>query len=109
MRAGRLRNLCVFETQSAGDDGYSNTTGAWDEKCRAYGRLLAQTGREVLESGQHEGQTFARLWVRANSQTRLIKSADRVTVKGKIWQIKTPASGSEKNEELEFLLVGVDR
>ena len=105
MRAGRLRNLCIFKELADGDDGYGNTKGGWTEKCRAWGRILEQTGREALEAGRLEGQSAARLWVRANSDTRLITAADIVVVKGETWQVKTPASEANKNNELEFVLV----
>jgi len=105
MRSGRLRNLCIFEAQADGDDGYGNPKSGWTEKCRAWGRILEQTGREALEAGRLEGQSTARLWVRANSDTRLITAADRVVARGKTWQVKTPPSEADKNNELEFVLV----
>jgi len=77
--AGDLRQRVGFERRTTGDDGFGNTQGDWsdlriDRSCS----LLPARGGESVQAARLAGSAAFDLWVRYDSETVLLTTADRV-------------------------------
>lgn len=90
IRAGELRSVCAFERRAAAADSYGNVTnGSWAPLVTRRGWLKFGSSRERIEAGRMESAVMATLWLRADAATRGITAADRVTISGAVYAIRS--------------------
>jgi head-tail adaptor len=112
MRAGDFRDLARFErhpSEQAGDgeatDAYGNPIGEWAEIASVSANLRETPGRESVKAGRLESSRTGTLRVRASTIARGIKPADRVHVRGALWNILSgPVQVDNAGMIIEFLI-----
>lgn len=104
MRAGNLRERVAFERAAEGTrDAYGNLVPGWIPHLKTFGDVLETMGKERIAAGRMEGQGTATLRIRGSARAREITAADRVHMRGQIWQIVGIAEVGRKGAEIEFL------
>ena len=99
MQAGRLDRRCAFERRDETPDEYGNaSSGNWVALATLWGDLRFERGRERVEAGRMESALSAVLTIRSSVTARGITPADRVTIDGAVYAIRTiaetPRSGA---------------
>lgn len=90
MAAGRMDRRCYFARRDAVADRYGNvSSGGWVALVTRWGRLQFERGSERLEAGRTESAVAAMLTIYADSATRGITPADKVTIDGVAYAIRT--------------------
>lgn len=103
--AGRFREKAVFErlTSNAVDD-YGNTYSGWSELITRNVDLIERLGKEAIQGGELSDVVPATMRFRKDSVSETINHADRVTVRGSIWAIKSVMQVDRKGTILEMLI-----
>lgn len=91
MQAGALDRRCAFERRDDVPDDYGNVSTGWAARLTVWGALRFERGRERVEAGRMESALGAVLHVRASAASRAVTTADRVTIDGAVYAIRTIA------------------
>jgi SPP1 family predicted phage head-tail adaptor len=107
-QAGSLRDRITVQRSTSGDDGYGNVINAWADHLTIWADVRETPGKEVVSAGRIEASRTATIRVRASTQSREITAADRLIVRGNIWNIRSISEVSNDRKLLEMLCeVGV--
>lgn len=98
---GRMDRRCLFERRAAPSEGEAALGAAygagWTALGTRWGMLAFGRGREAVAAGRIEATVPAVLTLRADAVTRGVTAADRVTVDGAVYAIRSavepPRSG----------------
>ena len=104
-KAGQLREVAVFERLTSGAvDAYGNIYSGWSSLATRSVDLVERLGKEAIQGGELSDVVPATMRVRKDSVSETITHADRVTVRGSIWAIKSIVQTDRKGEMLEMLI-----
>ena len=109
MKAGDLRDRIAVERNTTGDDGYGNQVVGWaalevnGKPLQLWANVRETPGKERVEAGRLEASRTATIRVRSSSLSRQISEADRVTVRGQIWNIRGIAALTDGRDMLEMI------
>lgn len=103
-RAGLFRDRAVFQRMASTTDDYGNTTGDFASLATRFAHVIERLGKEDLEQGSRDDVAFATLRVRADSTIEGVSIADRVSVRGTIYSIRSIMQVSSKGDLLEMRL-----
>jgi SPP1 family predicted phage head-tail adaptor len=92
MNAGKLRDRVTFERR---DDNARDALGnpapaTWAPLLTVWANFRETLGREALAAGRLEARGTGTLRLRASAATRGITAADRVEVRGALWEVTSP-------------------
>lgn len=105
MTAGRLRDRAAFERRDGVIDDTGNLTG-WAPINTVWCDLREQTGGQDNEAGGLRGTIRATARVRNTAEMRNVNVNDRVTIRGKLWDVRSPGAIIGRDKALlEFELV----
>lgn len=109
MAAGKYRDNAVFQRKTgAALDAYGNpTNGGWGGFFEGPAWLRETPGKEALAAGRLEAPATGTLRMLASptSPLRDITSADRVRVRGHLWNIRGgPVDPDGLGRQVEFIL-----
>ena len=103
--AGRLREVAVFERLTSGAvDDYGNIYSGWSSLATRNVDLVERLGKEAIQGGELSDVVPATLRLRKDSVTSTFTHADRVTVRGALWAIKSIVQTDRKGAMLELLI-----
>ena len=108
MKAGDLRDRIAVQRQVPGDDGHGNVVTGWadlvidDKPLKLWANVRETPGKERVEAGRLEASRTATIRVRASSLSRQITEADRVIVRGQVWNIRGIAALNDGRDMLEM-------
>jgi SPP1 family predicted phage head-tail adaptor len=106
--SGRLRDRIIVQRAVGGDDGYGNVINSWADHLTLWADVREALGKETVAAGRVEESRTATIRVRASTQSREITAADRLSVRGNIWNIRSISEVSNDRKLLEMLCeVGV--
>ena len=120
IKSGNFRDRVEFQRLASSDqttpsdatdeygnpiDGYGNSTGEYAALFSVWGDIRETPGKEALANGALESTRTATLRVRYSDATADITAADRVSVRGSIWNIRSgPVQINRVKNLLEFTL-----
>jgi SPP1 family predicted phage head-tail adaptor len=108
MGAGALRDRVTFQRLVAGDDGYGNAVTGWADHLTVWADVLETPGREAVAAGRVEASRTATMRIRRSSQSLGLSAADRVLVRGRVWNIRSIGDVGRDRVLLEMVIeVGV--
>lgn len=109
MSAGKLNERVVFGRLVGGVDAYGNPASEWDDDyLTVWADVLETPGREALAAGRVEASRTATMRVRRSPDSLALTEADRVSCRGRVWNIRSIGDVSRNREMLEFVIeVGV--
>lgn len=102
-RAGDLRDLATIQRRQSGTDDYGNvTTGGWAELYTVWADVMERPGGERIAAGALESTRMATIRVRRSSQSLAVTAADRIVVRGLVWNIRAIAEVGRARDLIEF-------
>jgi len=105
MAAGKYRERAIFERLNAeAIDAYGQPHNAWEPLLIRWGDLRETPGRERVTSGAVSSVVTATLRVRYSVAARAILPADRVTIRGNDWNIRSVTQVTQKSKQIEMLI-----
>lgn len=104
MTAGSLRDRVTFQRATSGDDGYGNAITAWADHLTVWSNVRETLGKERVDAGRVEASRTATIRVRQSSDTLGLTEADRVTVRGQAWNIRSIAAVGNDGAMLDILV-----
>ena len=104
VRAGRYRARAELQRMASTIDAYGNTTGNWSALATRSAHILERLGKEEIQGGAISDVRSATMRVRADSITRGLTAADRVSSRGQIWAIRSIAQVDAQDNVLELLI-----
>lgn len=114
-RAGRFRERARVERFSdLGEDEHGQALGLWETYGTFWAHFREMLGKESIEAGRLEGNATGTLRLRYSGLTAAITSADRVVIRGAVWNVRgQPIQIDNRNRVVELKLergvaVGVD-
>lgn len=91
-RAGRFRERAVIERDTGtGTDAYGQPAESWQVVGRPWAHFRETLGKEAIEAGRLEGTATGTLRLRYSAFSAGIGSADRVRIRGRLWNIRGQA------------------
>lgn len=106
--AGKLRDRATFQRLVAGADIYGNTVNAWADHLTIWADVLESPGREAVAAGRIEAARSATMRVRRSPESLGLTAADRVFVRGRVWNIRSIGDVGRDRTMLELVIeVGV--
>ena len=102
MASGKFRDRATVESPDHTSDDYGNVTSGWQNAREIWADVLERTGKEKLEAGAVQSMRMATVRVRSNNTTRAITTADRLTVRGEVWNIRSIAQIGRSKRVIEF-------
>ncbi|MEH7827110.1 phage head closure protein [Gemmobacter denitrificans] len=103
MNAGRLRERVTIQRQTSGDDGYGNTVTGWADHMTVWADVRETPGKERVDAGRVEASKTATIRIRASSDSRALTEADRVSARGKVWNIRSVVEVGNDRAMLDLL------
>lgn len=103
MAAGRLRDRITIQRAIPGEDGYGNTVSGWVDHLTVWADVLERLGAERIQSGAIEAPRMATIRVRASTASRQITEADRISMRGVFWNIRSIAAVGRDGAMIEML------
>lgn len=103
MRAGRLRTLVTFQTQTETSDGYGGSTVAWGSDTTVPCEFRATSGREAVETGRIEATVTAVLSARAKAVSSVDESW-RAVIDGVPWNIRQMIPFGQRNARVDIVI-----
>lgn len=104
MRAGPLSDRILVQRQTEeGPDTYGNMRTAWTTYGSYWADVRPVPGRERVAAGAMEATAMATVRLRSTATTRAIEAADRIVMRGAIWNIRTlPVPAGPRAEWVEL-------
>ncbi|MFZ2995947.1 head-tail adaptor protein [Sphingobium sp.] len=88
IESGRRNKKIVIERAGAPvDDGYTKVPGPWTALCAPHADVFYGSGTEQRQAAQEGASQTASFDVLANSNTRSVSVADRISFDGGYWDI----------------------
>ena len=103
-RAGLFRDRAVFQRMASTTDDFGNTTGAFASLTTRSAHILERLGKEEVQQGERDDVAVATMRVRSDTVVDGVTVADRVSVRGTIWSIRSIMQVSAKGDLLEMRL-----
>lgn len=105
MGAGKLREKLTFQSPTAADDGYGNTTEGFATEFSEWARLQPKVGGEAVLAARLAGRQVYLIHVHSTSETRTIAPDwQAVHSDGRVFQIKSPI----RNMDEKGLMLEID-
>ena len=105
MAGGRYRERAVFERLNAeAVDAYGQPHSAWESLTHVWADLRETTGKERLEAGAVNSAVTGTLRLRYSADAASITAADRVTIRGSIWNIRSVGEVGRKRKQVEMMI-----
>ncbi|GMG82587.1 hypothetical protein LNKW23_18000 [Paralimibaculum aggregatum] len=105
-RAGRFRERARFQRRSDdGRDAHGQALGVWGDLVTVWAHFRETLGKEGIEAGRLEGNATGTLRIRYSAAATGITSADRVVIRGAVWNIRgQPIQIDNRNRVIEMKL-----
>jgi SPP1 family predicted phage head-tail adaptor len=104
MPAGRLNRRVRFEEEVRTPDGAGGYSLAWALILEAWGGLQLERGRERVDAGRLADAIAAILTIRSSVEARGLTAANRVTIDGEPWNIRSVANEDQHNKYLSMVV-----
>lgn len=105
VNAGRLREKAIVQRLTSGAiDAYGNVYSGWSNLLSRQVDVRERLGKEAIEGGALADVVTATVRLRKDSETAGITHADRVSLRGNTWAIKSIVQVDAKGTLLEMLL-----
>lgn len=106
--AGNLSDRVTFQRLTYGPDAYGNTVNAWTDHLSVWADILESPGREAVAAGRIEAARSATMRIRRNGSSSGLTTADRVSARGRSWNIRSIGDVGRDRSMLELVIeVGV--
>lgn len=97
--AGRRDKLIsILRAGPSTDDGMNTQPGAFAEFTKAWAEVLFGTGAERRQAAQEHAGAPATFIIPANTKTRSITPADKLSFMGADWDISSSIPGRDRSE-----------
>lgn len=103
-RAGRMRDRVTFQRFSRTSDGGGGYTQSWTDIVTVWGQLDLERGRERVAADRVESDLAGILRVRSSTEVEAVTTADRVSVLGEYYQIRSIANVDRKADYIEMVV-----
>jgi len=105
MAGGRYRERAVFQRLNAeAVDAYGQPHSAWESLTTVWADLRETTGKERVEAGAVNSAVTGTLRLRYSMDAASITAADRVTIRGSTWNIRSVGEVGRKHKQVEMLI-----
>ncbi len=102
--AGKFRERAVFERLNAeAIDAYGQPHSAWEALFTRWADFRETTGKERINSGAVESGATGTLRIRYSSAAAGLTGADRVTIRGAVWNIRSVVQVNRQKNLIELL------
>ena len=106
MRAGKLdRRVTILRRGPDSDDGYQTLAGSLQAIGTRSASVKPRMGREVIEAAGREGRTLMSFWLRDDTLTRTLTTADALQLGGVLYEITAPPIPVGRGEGIEVFAV----
>lgn len=104
MGAGKYREKAVFTRLNAeAVNAYGEPHASWETLFSRWGDFRETTGKERVEAGTVQSTATGTLRIRYSTQAATITAADRVTIRGADWNIRSVIQTDKKSKQIELL------
>jgi SPP1 family predicted phage head-tail adaptor len=103
MSTGTMRDRAAFSRLTGSEDDYGNAVEAWADLFTVWADVRETLGKEKVAAGAIEAANTATVRIRSSTQSRGITTADRVTFRGALWNIRSIIAVSNNGAMLELL------
>nr|WP_181418690.1 phage head closure protein [Pseudoroseicyclus aestuarii] len=92
-----------FQRQRVITDDYGNARGEWEALAHAWADIRETPGREAVLAGRVSSPRTATIRVRSTATMRAVTPADRLTARGRTWNILGAGQAPGNGDLIEFL------
>lgn len=103
--ASRFMFPVRFERRLGGADQYGNPATVWTELLRRHVSIEETPAGEALEGGVLQSTTVARILCRSDSETRNVRTDDRVWFRERYWSVVSIAEGDPTGTDTRGILI----
>jgi|TARA_R110000822_G_scaffold3069_1_gene13970 SPP1 family predicted phage head-tail adaptor len=104
-KAGNFRDRAVIQRlNTAAVDAYGNVSTGWSTLVTRWADIRERTGKEEIEGGALAGVNKATMRVRSDAITNALTEADRVSVRGSLWNIRSIIQSNRQNSIVEMII-----
>ena len=104
-KSGNFRDRAVIERlNTSAVDAYGNVSTGWATLVTRWADIRERTGKEEIEGGALAGVNKATMRVRSDAVTTALTEADRVNVRGALWNIQSIIQPDRKNAIVEMII-----